>query len=106
MQANTTYLKHKFFNRNPLLGLVDGVDGLKTGFIKESGYGIVASAKQGGRRLIAVVNGLPTKRTSAGTTGAACSNGASGTSPRSSCSTPARWWATRACGAAAACSCR
>jgi D-alanyl-D-alanine carboxypeptidase (penicillin-binding protein 5/6) len=52
-----TYRKHKFFNRNPLLGVVDGVDGLKTGFIKESGYGLVASAKQGNRRLIAVVNG-------------------------------------------------
>ena len=51
------YKKYKFINRNPLLGLVDGVDGMKTGFIKESGYGIVASAKQGGRRLIAVVNG-------------------------------------------------
>ena len=51
------YRKHKFINRNPLLGLVDGVDGLKTGFIKEAGYGIVASAKQDNRRLIAVVNG-------------------------------------------------
>jgi D-alanyl-D-alanine carboxypeptidase (penicillin-binding protein 5/6) len=38
--------------------VVDGVDGLKTGFIKESGYGIVASAKQDNRRLIVVVNGL------------------------------------------------
>ena len=54
------YRKHKFINRNPLIGLVAGVDGLKTGFIKESGYGIVASAKQEGRRLIAVVNGCNT----------------------------------------------
>ena len=54
------YRKHKFINRNPLLGLVDGVDGLKTGFIKESGHGIVASAKQDNRRLIVVVNGLAT----------------------------------------------
>ena len=37
-----------------------GVDGLKTGFTKEAGYGIVASAKQDNRRLIAVVNGLAT----------------------------------------------
>ena len=51
------YRKHKFFNRNPLLNVVNGVDGLKTGFIKESGHGIVASAKQDNRRLIAVVNG-------------------------------------------------
>jgi D-alanyl-D-alanine carboxypeptidase (penicillin-binding protein 5/6) len=54
------YRKHKFTNRNPLLGLVPGVDGLKTGFIKESGYGMVASAKQDNRRLIVVVNGLST----------------------------------------------
>jgi D-alanyl-D-alanine carboxypeptidase (penicillin-binding protein 5/6) len=33
---------------------------LKTGFIKESGHGMVASAKQDSRRLIAVVSGLPT----------------------------------------------
>jgi D-alanyl-D-alanine carboxypeptidase (penicillin-binding protein 5/6) len=52
------YRRHKFANRNPLLGVVDGVDGLKTGFIKESGYGMVASAKQENRRLIVVVNGL------------------------------------------------
>jgi D-alanyl-D-alanine carboxypeptidase (penicillin-binding protein 5/6) len=51
------YKKYKFINRNPLLNVVNGVDGLKTGFIKESGHGIVASAKQDNRRLIAVVNG-------------------------------------------------
>ena len=51
------YLKHKFINRNPLLGLVAGVDGLKTGFTKEAGHGIIASAKQDGRRLIAVIAG-------------------------------------------------
>ena len=54
------YRKHKFINRNPLLGVVDGVDGLKTGFIKEGGYGMVASARQDNRRLIVVVNGLST----------------------------------------------
>jgi serine-type D-Ala-D-Ala carboxypeptidase (penicillin-binding protein 5/6) len=54
------YRKHKFINRNPLLSLVAGVDGLKTGFIKEAGHGMVASAKQDGRRLIVVVNGLST----------------------------------------------
>ena len=54
------YLKHRFINRNPLLGLVAGVDGLKTGFTKEAGYSMAASAKQDSRRLIAVVNGLPT----------------------------------------------
>ena len=35
-QKEFLYRKHKFFNRNPLLGLVDGVDGLKTGHIKEA----------------------------------------------------------------------
>ena len=54
------YRKHKFINRNPLLNLVNGVDGLKTGFIKEAGYGMVASAKQENRRLIVVVSGLAT----------------------------------------------
>ena len=55
-----TYLSHRFLNRNPLITLVPGVDGLQPGFSKEGGYGIVVSAKQDGRRLIAVVNGLPT----------------------------------------------
>ncbi|MEZ5849543.1 MAG: D-alanyl-D-alanine carboxypeptidase family protein [Hyphomicrobiaceae bacterium] len=52
------YRKHKFINRNPLLGASLGVDGMKTGHIKEAGYGIVASAKQENRRLILVINGL------------------------------------------------
>ena len=59
-QREFRYRKHRFFNRNPLLGEDRGVDGLKTGYIKEAGYGLVASAKQGDRRVIAVVNGLPT----------------------------------------------
>jgi D-alanyl-D-alanine carboxypeptidase (penicillin-binding protein 5/6) len=54
------YRRHKFINRNPLLTLVPGVDGLKTGFIKEAGYGMVASAKDENRRLIVVVSGLAT----------------------------------------------
>jgi D-alanyl-D-alanine carboxypeptidase (penicillin-binding protein 5/6) len=52
------YRKHRFYNRNPLLPLDIGVDGLKTGYIKEAGYGLVASAKQDGRRIILVVNGM------------------------------------------------
>jgi D-alanyl-D-alanine carboxypeptidase (penicillin-binding protein 5/6) len=54
------YRHHKFHNRNPLLGWIPGVDGLKTGYIKESGYGIVASAKQDSRRLILAINGAAT----------------------------------------------
>jgi len=59
-QREFFYRSHKFYNRNPLLGLVPGVDGLKTGFVKESGYGIVASAKQDNRRLIIAINGAAT----------------------------------------------
>jgi D-alanyl-D-alanine carboxypeptidase (penicillin-binding protein 5/6) len=55
------YRKHKFINRNPLLFMNIGADGLKTGFIKEAGYGIVGSAKQDSRRLIVVLNGLTTQ---------------------------------------------
>ena len=39
-----------------------GADGMKTGHTDDGGYGIVASAKQGDRRLILVVNGLPTSK--------------------------------------------
>lgn len=45
-------------NRNLLLGSYPGADGLKTGHTAASGYGMVASAEQDGRRLILVVNGL------------------------------------------------
>ena len=45
-------------NRNPVLGRVAGADGLKTGYTQAGGYGLVASAKRGTRRLILVINGL------------------------------------------------
>lgn len=45
-------------NRNPLLGRVDGADGLKTGHTEEAGYGFTGSAEQGGRRLVMVIAGL------------------------------------------------
>ena len=45
-------------NRNPLLGLGIGADGLKTGHTSEAGYGLVGSALQGERRVIFVVTGL------------------------------------------------
>lgn len=50
------------FNRNPLLRLDIGADGLKTGHTQEAGYGLVASAVQGGRRVILVVAGLDSER--------------------------------------------
>ena len=49
-------------NRNPLLAMDIGADGLKTGNIEESGFGLVGSAVQNGQRLIVVVNGLKTAR--------------------------------------------
>ena len=50
--------KFTFRNRNPLVFADIGVDGLKTGFIKESGYGVVASGTRGNQRLLVVVEGL------------------------------------------------
>ncbi|MBN2906842.1 MAG: D-alanyl-D-alanine carboxypeptidase [Rhodobacteraceae bacterium] len=46
------------FNRNPLLKLGVGADGLKTGHTSEAGYGLVGSALQGGRRVTLVISGL------------------------------------------------
>ncbi|PWE30552.1 D-alanyl-D-alanine carboxypeptidase [Maritimibacter sp. 55A14] len=46
-------------NRNPLLGVGIGVDGLKTGHTQEAGYGLAASARQGDRRVVFVISGLP-----------------------------------------------
>ncbi len=57
-----TFNKHTFNNRNPLIFADLGVDGLKTGFIEEAGYGLVASAKRGDQRVILVVSGLDTKK--------------------------------------------
>lgn len=49
-------------NHNRLLGEYRGLDGIKTGFINASGFNLVASAKQNGRRLIGVVFGGKTWR--------------------------------------------
>jgi D-alanyl-D-alanine carboxypeptidase (penicillin-binding protein 5/6) len=57
-----TWNKIRQFNRNPLLALNIGADGLKTGFTKEAGYGLVGSAVQNGLRLIVVVNGLRSEK--------------------------------------------
>ena len=46
-------------NRNTLLGKVEGVDGLKTGFIFESGYNIALTAERNNTRFIAVILGAP-----------------------------------------------
>ncbi|MFN9092205.1 MAG: D-alanyl-D-alanine carboxypeptidase family protein [Alphaproteobacteria bacterium] len=49
-------------NRNPLLSRVPGADGLKTGHTEEAGFGLTGSAIRDGRRVILVVNGLPSMR--------------------------------------------
>lgn len=56
------YNKIKQGNRNTLLYKNMGADGMKTGHTDAGGYGIVATAKQGDRRIILVVNGLPTSK--------------------------------------------
>ncbi|MGC1683585.1 MAG: D-alanyl-D-alanine carboxypeptidase family protein [Pseudolabrys sp.] len=61
-QADYTWNKIRQQNRNPLLGAMTGADGLKTGFTKEAGYGLVGSAVQNGQRLIVVVNGVNTPK--------------------------------------------
>lgn len=53
-----TWNKIKQPNRNPLLAALTGADGMKTGYTKDGGYGMVGSAVQNGMRLIVVVNGL------------------------------------------------
>ena len=45
-------------NRNPLLSMNLGADGLKTGYTDEAGYGLIASAKQDDRRITFVITGL------------------------------------------------
>ncbi|MEJ0042424.1 MAG: D-alanyl-D-alanine carboxypeptidase family protein [Rhizomicrobium sp.] len=49
-------------NRNPVLFNTPGADGLKTGHIAASGYGLVASARRGAQRVILVVSGLASEK--------------------------------------------
>jgi D-alanyl-D-alanine carboxypeptidase (penicillin-binding protein 5/6) len=55
-QREFKYRRHRFINRNPLLA-DPGVTGMKTGHLKEAGYGMVVSASLNGRPTIAVVHG-------------------------------------------------
>ena len=57
-----TWNKIRQSNRNPLIDDGIGVDGLKTGYIKESGYGITVSALRNTQRLVLVVAGLSSER--------------------------------------------
>lgn len=61
-QKEFTYNNIKQGNRNTLLYKNMGADGMKTGHTDAGGYGIVASARQGDRRLILVINGLPSSK--------------------------------------------
>lgn len=56
-QREFTYNDITQYNRNALLGEDPSVDGLKTGYTREAGYGLVASAERNGMRLISVVMG-------------------------------------------------
>jgi serine-type D-Ala-D-Ala carboxypeptidase (penicillin-binding protein 5/6) len=61
-QREFTWNRVRQQNRNPLLSMDIGADGLKTGNIEEAGFGLVGSAVQNRQRLIVVVNGLKTAR--------------------------------------------
>ncbi len=54
---NFEFAGRNYRNHNRLLGRVDGVDGIKTGFTRASGFNLLTSAKSGNRHLIAVVLG-------------------------------------------------
>lgn len=57
-QPDFTWNKITQRNRNPLLGMNIGADGLKTGFTEESGYAIVGSVSRDGRRSFVALSGL------------------------------------------------
>ncbi|MGB1547017.1 MAG: D-alanyl-D-alanine carboxypeptidase family protein, partial [Alphaproteobacteria bacterium] len=57
-----TYSGIRQTNRNPLLYAMKDADGLKTGHTEAIGYGLTASAERDGRRLVLVLNGLPSER--------------------------------------------
>ena len=61
-QPDFTWNKIRQQNRNPLLGTMNGADGLKTGYTKEAGYNLVGSAVQNDLRLIVVVTGVNTAK--------------------------------------------
>lgn len=65
-EPNFTWNRINQSNRNPLLEMKIGADGLKTGYTDDSGYGLVGSAVQNGQRLIVVINGTKTKKERAG----------------------------------------
>jgi len=61
-ETEFTWNNIRQLNRDPLLGMNIGADGLKTGHLAKSGFGLVGSAVQNGHRLILVINGLKSER--------------------------------------------
>jgi D-alanyl-D-alanine carboxypeptidase (penicillin-binding protein 5/6) len=61
-QPQFTWNKITQRNRNPLLTMDIGADGLKTGFTEESGYAIVGSVSRDGKRLFAALSGMTSER--------------------------------------------
>jgi D-alanyl-D-alanine carboxypeptidase (penicillin-binding protein 5/6) len=57
-----TWNKIRQQSRNPLLGTMEGADGMKTGFTNEAGYNLVGSVVQNGVRLIVVITGAKTAK--------------------------------------------
>lgn len=55
-----TYREITQANHDPITGVVEGADGIKTGFTRESGYNFLGSARRGNRRLVVVIAGAPT----------------------------------------------
>jgi serine-type D-Ala-D-Ala carboxypeptidase (penicillin-binding protein 5/6) len=61
-QREFEWNKIKQRNRNPLLAMDIGADGMKTGFTESSGYAIVGSSSRNGRRLFMALSGMATER--------------------------------------------
>jgi D-alanyl-D-alanine carboxypeptidase (penicillin-binding protein 5/6) len=61
-EPDFTWNKIRQRNRNPLLEMDIGADGMKTGYTEESGYGLVGSAVRDGQRLIVVINGTKSEK--------------------------------------------
>lgn len=57
-----TWGRNTYRNHNKLLASVDGVDGIKTGYTRASGFNLMASAKRDGTRIIAIMLGGNTAR--------------------------------------------
>ena len=59
LARSVTHNGHTEPNHNPLVGSYPGLDGLKTGWVTAAGYNIIATARQRGHKLIAVILGAP-----------------------------------------------